>query len=129
MANTVDIQTIVDGKKNLVIKIYMASDGAAGDITDQVIVDFSALSNDPNNLRLLTLQSSLTGFVIDLQWDADVDANLFHVPAGHIEHDFRTFGGIPNPQATGNTGDVLLNTTGFAASGDNGTITLTFAKN
>lgn len=124
--NIVDIQTIND-ERNVVVKIYLLSDGE-GELSDQVIVDSSALSSVPTTLHLRKVFSSLTGFSAKLEWDADTDDELIHLPAGEKHQDFSRFGGIPNPKSTGSTGDITITTTGFSVAGDEGSITLELTK-
>lgn len=124
MANTVDIQTINDGERNVVIKVFLASDGAAGELTTQVIVDASALVPVPDTLKVIKVQAQLTGFTANLYWDATTDDELLHLSAGQNEYCFKHFGGIPNPKSTGSTGDIIIATTGFTAIGDDATIVL-----
>lgn len=122
MANTVNIQTIQDGPKNVVIKVYLASDGATGEIADQVVVDYSALSGTFGDLKLSKLQWDLTGFAVTLEWDATADVPIWNISPGANELCFEEFGGIPNDSGAGKTGDIVLSTTGFDTAGDNGSI-------
>ena len=128
MANTVDIQTIEDGPRNLVVRVYLASDGVTGDISNQVIVDASTLNGVPDTLKLVHCMAQLSGFTALLKWDATTDDELLHLSDGQNEYEMYDFGGIPNPKSTGYTGDVMIDTTGFTAAGDNGSIVLEFHK-
>lgn len=126
MANTVDIQTIEDGERNVVVKVYLASDGASGELTDQVLVDFSTLSGLKTDLKLMKVEGQLTGFDATLEWDATADAPIIglYASAGAFVHCFKEFGGIPNNAGAGKTGDLTITTSGFAAAGDAGFICL-----
>lgn len=126
MAATATQQIIHNGSRNLVLKYTIA--GTTGDTTAGVLVDASALSVG-TNLRLTKVQSSLTGFSCNLLWDADTNVNLVELPTDEAyEADFSDIGGITNNAGTGVTGDVLFTTTGYTASGDGGSIVLTFKK-
>lgn len=128
MANTVDIQTIRDDARNLVIRVYLASDGATGDLAATTLVTASGLNGVPDTLKLVRVHSAITGFQAKLLWDATTDDELIHLSADAIEADFCHFGGIPNPKSTGSTGNVNITTTGFAAAGDEGYFVLEFQK-
>jgi hypothetical protein len=123
MANTVNIQVIEDGPKYAVLKVYLASDGASGELTDQVVVDASTLYGAPTDLTLVALWASTTGAAFNLEWDATADVPILNFPADRAEDFcFKKFGGIPNDAGAGKTGDILLNTTGFTAAGDAATL-------
>lgn len=128
MANTVDIQTINDGDRNYVIKVYLASDGVTGELAASTLVTASGLNGIPDTLKLVRVHSALTGFQATLYWDATTDDPLIHLSADAIEADFKHFGGIPNPKSAGYTGNVNITTTGFTAAGDEGYFVLEFQK-
>jgi len=127
MANIVDIQTLVDGPRNLVVKVYLESDGAAGELSNQVIVDASALNPVPETLHLTGISYDLNGFNAKLMWDATTNDELLNI-SGNQDYCFRGFGGIKNPKSTGSTGDVLISTNGFSATSDKGFILMEFTK-
>lgn len=128
MANTVDIQTLVDGPRNLVLKIYLESDGAAGELSAQTIVDVSTYSGAPSEVKIKRIQSDLTGFSASLLWDATTNEEIVNLSEGEGERDYCKFGGLINNAGAGKTGDILLTTEGFAAAGDRGSIVLEMAK-
>ena len=129
MANTVAIQTIQDGPKYSVIKVYIASDGAAGELTDQVIYDASTFAGAPTDSTIVKMWASTTGCAFNLEWDATTDVQVLNFPTDFCEDlCFEKFGGLPNNAGTGKTGDILLNTTGFTAAGDQATIVLWIKK-
>lgn len=130
MANTVTIRKLNDGDKYAVLHIYVASDGAAGELADQVVVDASGLHGAPTKLTIVEAWWSLNGFSGRLEFDATADSPalvLFPSDNGHLS--FEEFGGIPDPGASGATGDITLTTSGFTASGDEGVIILKVRKN
>lgn len=134
MANTVDIQKINDGDRNAVFRIYLASDGTTGEETDTAIVDVSSLNADEHgnavdNVKVMRVQAHFTGFSALLEYDADTDDPILSIPDGdQIDFDFTHSGGIPNPKSANYTGDITISTTGFATSGDEGTIYLECKK-
>lgn len=130
MANTVQSQVIIDGPRNAVIKWFLASDGASGELTDQVVVDVSALLGAPSKVHLTRVMHTFRGFDGLLEFDAATDKGIMILTpeSGVSDADFRDFGGIPNDAGAGVTGDILLTTTGFTASGDTGWLLLEVTK-
>lgn len=129
MANTVQIQTLQDGGKYAVIKAYLASDGASGELTDQVIFDASTFSGAPTDSTIVKMWAMTTGCAFNLEWDATTDVPVLNMPADMTENfDFECIGGLPNNAGTGKTGDILLNTSGFTAAGDQITLVLVIKK-
>lgn len=129
MANTVQVQTIQDGPKFSVIKVYIASDGAAGELTDQLIYDISTFAGAATDCSIVKMWASTTGCAFNLEWDATTDVPIINFPSDRAEDFcFEKFGGLPNNAGTGKTGDILLNTTGFTAAGDQATIVLLIKK-
>ena len=127
MANVVDTQTLLDGPRNVVVKVVLQGEAAGSDESGTSIVDVSALSGSPTYLSLLECQYDLTGFSAQLLWDATTDDELLSL-SGASELDFRRIGGIVDPQSTGSTGDVLITTVGMTVAADMGSIILTFRK-
>ena len=129
MANTVTIRKLLDGSKLAVFHIYLASDGSSGELSDQVLVDASTLSGAPTKLSICEIEYALTGFSGVLEFDATTDQPVLALVAETpVKHCYKDIGGIPDPSATGFTGDILLTTTGFSAAGDRGHITLVVKK-
>ncbi len=129
MANLVSLQTIIDGPRNAVIKVFLASDGAAGELTDQVVVDVSALSGAPSKVHLTRVMHCLRGFDCLLEFDASTDKPIMVLtPEGPGDACFGKFGGLPNDAGSGVTGDIVLTTVGFTAATDTGWVLLEVTK-
>jgi hypothetical protein len=120
MADAVTSQTLVDGPRDLVMKFTNLSDGTGESAVKKVDVASGT------TLKLMRVAYSVNGMVASLFWDADTDVKILDL-AGDGDHDFRSFGGIPNNAGTGVTGDVMLTTTGHT-SGDSYWIILEFQK-
>lgn len=73
MANTVSIRKLLDGSKLAVFHIYLASDGASGELTDQVIVAASTLDGAPTKLSICEVDYALSGFSGVLEFEATTD--------------------------------------------------------
>ena len=109
--------------------------GTSGDLTNSILVNISDFNDrfgnalGANGLTLVGIDASLTGFSANLLWDATSNVELLEIPSDQpFTRDFRSFGGIKDNSGSGSTGDVLITTTGYTASGDGGHIYLKFKK-
>lgn len=129
MVNTVTQRTIsgAGSDKNIIRSVHILSDGS--EETDLVVYDNSTLVNDTSKGRLCQVWLSGNAATLRLEWDQNTDSPAF---AGGPENgnywDFRGFGGIPNPNGTGATGDLLL-TTSSLDSGDEVFLVFHIAQN
>jgi len=133
MAATATQQIINDGPRRLTLKYTIA--GTTGDISNSILVNISGFNDangvalGANGLTLIGIDASLTGFSAALLWDATANVNLLEIPSDQpFKQDFSKFGGIKDNSGAGSTGDVLITTTGYTASGDGGHIYLKFKK-
>lgn len=119
MANTIAIRTHVDGPTSSVIQACFISDGSSGEITNQVVVDVSALTPVPKYVSITKIEYATAGCNVGLKFDATTDTPAWLIPpdSGGC-FDFTAFGGIPDKKDTGYTGDVIASTAGFTAAGD-----------
>jgi len=136
MANTITSKVLIDGKRNAVLYITLASDGT--NETGTVIYDSSAVAatygdSDPLTCTIEKVYASCNAAStarINLLWDATTDVLALNVPTSTnpTKADFRDIGGLPNQGGTGKTGDILLTTTGLAA-GDSLILVLNIKRN
>ncbi len=102
---------------------------SAADETNTVIYDNSAFVNDVSKGNLMRCIISGSDALINLAWDQTTDSPVLSAnPATSPKFNFFDFGGIPNPNATGATGDLLVTTSGVAA-GESVTIILWILQN
>lgn len=135
MANTVSITKILDGVRSAVFHIYIKSDGATGDMTDQVIIDPStdlvpALGAIPS-LSIEQIWYDLSGFDARLEFDYLIeDTAVWTLSGGNGVHmDFSHFGGLKDrSNVLDGTGKLMITTNGLTAAGDNGTIIIKVRK-
>jgi hypothetical protein len=121
MANTVNLRTIVDGTKYVVVHGYIASDGATGELSDQVVIDASALTPAPTKMTIEKVYGHISGFIGTLEFDATADVPFMSLPDGEsFNFDMVAEGGLKDNSGDGSTGDIVLTTSGFTASGDAG---------
>jgi hypothetical protein len=101
---TVTKQTIIDGSRNLVVKVHITG---ATDLAATVLVDASTYSPAFTDARLMKVEGNLAGIKLDLAWDADTDVPIISLGDGSFCHDFKDHGGIRNNAGTGKTGDIV----------------------
>jgi len=112
LADAVATQVIADGPRKLVVKLTNISDGTGEAAVKKV--DASDYLATRFSIEKITYTTS--GMSVRLFFDAtDVLAwELGTSIAGEI--DFTGVGGIPDPAATGSTGDIMLTTVGHTAA-------------
>lgn len=134
MANTITQSTMVDGARIHAKHIYLASDGAAGDFTDTVVVDVSALQavaiGQPcDHVRIRRVYGCMSGFTLTLEFDATADQAIITFPDGVFQYlDVTAYGGVEDPEASGSTGDIVATSSGFTAATDTGWLVIECEK-
>ena len=131
MANTIELQTIVDGPRHLVVKVHIHGEAAGSDESETVLIDASTYTPAFTSCTLIGIHSSLVGFTAELLWDATTNISLIDLPDYEYNlngHQIGWFSGIPNNAAAGKTGDILITTTGMTTAADHGTIILELRK-
>ena len=117
---TANINTILDGTKKRIIHIELI--GATGQFADEVIYDYSADVNKPDDsvagsTKILSFHAFGdfgSDFQVSFDGTTDYEALAFSGTLSDKD-DFSQFGGIPN-FATAPTGDITLTSTGFSAN-------------
>lgn len=120
MANAITTQTLVDGERNVVIKIDGYIDTA--DVTTTAIIDPATLSDmvsrtgtKATQLRIDRILYTVDeGICVTLLWDATTPLRIIDlVKAGHQE--LKKFGGLTNNSGAGKTGKISYSTEGWSA--------------
>jgi hypothetical protein len=124
MVDLVTSQTLLDGPKNLVVKLTNTSDGTGESAV--LKVDVSTFSGTPSRVRIKKVHYSVAGMVARLLWDATTDVTILDLQ-GDGKFDASDFGGLINNAGTGITGDIMLTTVGHTA-GDSYSIILEMVK-
>jgi hypothetical protein len=113
MANVTDLQILVDGDRNVIVKIAGILDTA--NISKTALVDVSALAPACSLVALkkatFSVQSPLS---VNLYWDANTDVPLLTM-SGADHQCFGEEGQLGNNAGTGINGDVLYETTGYSS--------------
>jgi hypothetical protein len=134
MANSVSITKILDGQRSAVFHVFIKSDGASGDLSDEVLID-PAVDFDPSpggrpSITIDSLWYDLAGFDGYLEFDYLLsDTAVWSLSGGNgIRMDFCEFGGLKDrSNSLDGTGKLMLTTRGLSA-GDTGTIILKVRK-
>ncbi len=113
MADAVTSQTLFNGTYKTVRKFTNVSDGTGESAVQKV--DISGLTNTPTAVKITQVWCNIRGMSVTILFDHDTDdTSLVLGEAGY--HDFRSFGGVPDPASTGGTGDILFTTGGHTAA-------------
>jgi hypothetical protein len=127
MADAVGTKVLFDGPKKLVIQLTNLSDGTGE--SGVLKVDKSTYTGldgtEPSKFVVEKIQFDVTSMRVALSFDRTTDV-VFAVLQGNGCLDYRKSGGFVD-STTGDTGDILLTTTG-AAAGDGYDIILHLRK-
>ena len=131
MADAVNVTTIEDGERQLVVQLTNLSDSSGESKVTKI--DVSALQAKStgqacNEIRIQEIWGSVHGFDgVQLFYDADTDVVAFSLGPDWTYQDFSKVGGLKmsGPNATG---DILLSPVGTEASGDSYTIVIRAVK-
>lgn len=116
MADAVTTTTLFNGTKRLVVKITNLSDGTGESAV--VKVDKSAFTGpnglEPSKFAVDKIVYNVAGMAVRLYFDRTTDTNI-GVLQGTGYLDFKKLGGLVD-KGTGDTGDIVLTTTGHTAA-------------
>ena len=128
MAVTFAAQTLLDGPRNVVVKLQLVGDGT--DVTALLVINASDYSNPTPgvgaSLKVMKVEWQLDNFIATLGWDASANVEFLTLE-GEGHRDFTSIGGLINNAGSGITGDIDMTTVGNA-SGEDGTILLYMKK-
>lgn len=116
------VTTIVKGRNRYVMNVrgdFSGSDAGA-DLTDSNILDISALTgpngNAPSKVKIEEIWWTVNGYnYVKIEFDRTTDV-VAHQYAGQGYMNYKEYGGVVDT-GTGDTGDLLLTTSGGAAGG------------
>lgn len=128
MVDTVNVQKMEDGPRNVVLNLTNVSDGTGESAA--VKADISTMSNNgagitPVSFGVEYIEYDIQGFTrVDLAFDADTDDEIAKLSGqGYLTFDPP----LADPRSTGYTGDIVLTTVG-AASGASYSIVMGLKK-
>lgn len=135
MANTVIVKKLLDGPRTAIFSVYMKSDGASGELVNKTVidpnVDLSPAMGVGMKLSIVKVWYGLAGFDILMQFDSLVDSPIWVLPAatGSRMIDFSDFGGLQdNISGIDATGKLIVTTTGFNSTADQGSLVIKVNK-
>ena len=120
MADAVNVTTIEDGERQLVVQLTNLSDSTGE--TKVTKIDVSALNPNAlgkacNEIRIQEVWAQVHGFDgVQLMSDADTDVVAFNADPGWTHQDYSSVGGL-KMYGTNATGDILLSTLGTEVAG------------
>ncbi len=132
MANTIAIRKVNDGPRNVVVHVYLASDGATGELTDQVLIDPVADLGLTKGQRMSVecITSSMSGFHARVEFDTGLveDKMIWVITEDGSESKFENIGGLRDKSGLDGTGKFQITTTGFTSLGDEGSMIIQIKK-
>lgn len=125
MANTVAITKLIQGRNSL-FHVYFMSDGASGELVDQVLIDPVADLGLTSAERMVVYKIgySFAGFVGRIEFDSGLidDKMIWVINETSDAFDFKEFGGFKDRAGVDGTGKLQITTTGFTDVGDQGSL-------
>ena len=127
MAHTVKITNILPGNHRSQYHIFLKSDGASGELTDQVLIDPVTDLGIPASSKIVIerITYNLAGFDARLEFDNGlVDDNMIWVlpESGDNDLDFNSWGGLKDFPGLDGSGAIQITTNGFGDAGDQGSL-------
>ena len=129
------ITKLDEGPANLVLHVLLQSDGASGELVNELIISPAML--DPPldaspHLIVMEVWYGMVWFDITLLWGDLVPRPFLVLSRDSGEHsDYHRFGGLPDkgqsPPA-GENGNLLISTNGFGQAGSQGSLVIEFRK-
>jgi hypothetical protein len=129
MSDGVATNVIINGRQNYVANFTNISDGTGEAAVKKV--DISTLVGTdgvtvPISLAIMEVEFVVSRGNVRIFHDATTDSNALNL-AGSGFISFTDVGGLPDPKASGYTGDIMFTTNGMV-SGDTYSIKLTLKK-
>lgn len=122
MAKTTQINTIQDGPRNISVQATVQESATTADVSDEVVIDLSALDPSPQHVVLERVWASTNGGGGFLDFDRNTDQNALTIPAdSDLNYDFMNKGSggwIDTGRGQSGTGDVRLSTNNIDSAGD-----------
>lgn len=115
MANTVVVQLLQDGPRNVIAKVDV--DCTSANISNTVILDPATLSATfppSDQLRVENIQFSVKdGWLVNLWWEATTAKRIISIAGRGWFAIGEPFGGWLNNSGAGRTGAIMLSTSGY----------------
>ena len=129
MAHKIVITKILPGNFRSQFHVFLESDGASEELTDQVLVDPVSDLGIPASSKIVIemVTYNFSGFDGRLEFDNGLVADnmMWVLPSNSDNHiDFNPWGGLKDFPGLDGSGAIQLTTTGFGTAGAQGSILL-----
>ena len=131
MANSFTSQILEEGARNVVMKFVGVLDSS--NLASTLAVDVSTLTCNstrpaPTQVRIDHMEYDVSDQLsVQLYWDATTDVIIAAMP-GRGEYISKQYGGLNNNSGAGKTGDINIETTGYASGTQTFTLILEMVK-
>ena len=127
MANLVKVKKLVSGSRNVLLSVFLKSDGVTGELNEEVILDpVEDLGlTTKARLTLQRIEYNIAGFDAIIEFDSgSVDDNFKWVMSegANAPVDFRPWSGLVDDSGMDGNGKLKISTVGFTSSTDMGSI-------
>ena len=130
MANTVTVTLLENGDRNVIVHVYLASDGGTGDLNNQVLINAKDLG--VTRFRLARIDYNIGGFDAVIGFDSGTlpMENFKWVLTEGANHpiDFLDYNLVFDNSGTEGLGNLTISTTGFNSVADQGSILIKVVK-
>ena len=130
MANKVNTTIVNDGPVYLVMHVYIESDGASGDLLNEILLDPVDIGKPTSNRFVIErIDYNFSGFSGVIGFESElVDKTLiWTLSEGNSLADFKLIGGLADRSDIDGSGKIQISTNGLSA-GDNGTMIIHIRK-
>lgn len=133
MANTVAVKLLLNGDRNAIVHVYLRSDGASGELTNQTLIDPVVTLGMPagSRLRLCRVEYNFAGFDAVLQYESggvDPVWKWVMTEGTNAPINMEQYGNLVDDSSVDGTGKLQITTTGFTASTDQGSMIFKLLK-
>ncbi len=130
MPNTVNVTVLLAGPRNLVVHVFLQSDGLEGDLQGYPIISptdlgYTALQVQSARFELRRIDYNFSGFDAIVEFNQGTPTPNFKwvlTEGANAPVDFNHIGGIKDDSGQDGTGALELTTSGFSNSSDCGSI-------
>lgn len=121
---------LLDGPRHAIFHFYMTGD--LGELADTVLIDPQVdITPTCKRMSIEEILYDFAGFDAIIEFDSGLmqDNLIWVLPEGSSNHvDFRCFGGFYDRSGVDGTGKLLITTSGFTTSGDQGSMIIKLRK-
>lgn len=133
MANTVTVKLIENGERNVLVAVYLRSDGGTGELVNQTLIDpVVDLGMLPGaRLRLARIEYNFSGFDAVLSFGSGTVTPNFKwvmTEGANAPVDFLPWGLLYDDSGLDGNEKLQISTTGFTNSADQGSILIRCIK-